>query len=220
MGDVVPASLLPKGGEVDAACVARIPVGLSSNVLLQRPDIREAEEELRSANANIGAARAAFFPTISLTGALGYATDDLSSLWNGDRKVWSFGASATVPIFDTGRLIANNQVAAASRDIALASYEHAIQTGFREVSDALAVNASLSVRRKSAEDMVAASAEALRIAQARYKVGRVDYLNLLETQRGLYNARLSLVGVRLDEQTNRVTLYRTLGGEYVEESKR
>jgi multidrug efflux system outer membrane protein len=219
VGAPVPESSLPKGDIAVMHGFAPVPVGLSSKVLLNRPDIRQAEEELRSASANVGAARAAFFPTISLTGALGYATDDLSSLWNGDRKVWSFAPTASVPIFDTGRLLANNRSAVTSRDMALATYERAIQSGFREVADALARNASLDARRKAMQDMVAASTESLRIAQARYDAGKTDYLNLLDAQRSLYAAKLSLIEVVLDEQTNRVTLYRTLGGEYVEDKK-
>jgi multidrug efflux system outer membrane protein len=171
---------------------------------------------MRSANANIGAARAAFFPSITLTGAVGYASDDLSSLFDGGTSIWSFVPQVRVPIFEGGRLRANLQVTQADRDIALARYEQSIQQGFREVADALALTSTLAEQRVALEALVSAAQRSEELGQARYAAGRDSYLLRLESQRTLYVAEQALILTRLAEQSNRVTLYKVLGGGWQE----
>jgi multidrug efflux system outer membrane protein len=172
----------------------------------------QAEHELRAANANIGAARAAFFPSITLTGSAGYASDQLSSLFDTGTYAWLFVPQVNVPIFQGGRLRANLDVATADRDIALARYEGAIQAAFREVADALALTATLDAQRAAREATVTAASEADRLARARFEAGLDSYLTLLESQRTLYLAQESLVLTQFAEQSNRVRLYKALGG--------
>ena len=192
---------------------ADVAVGLPSDVLLNRPDIRAAEQQLMAANANIGAARAAFFPRITLTGSYGRASPDLSDLFGGGAvRAWSFAPKITLPIFDWGRLRANLKASEASRDIALAQYEKAIQTGFREVADALAGRATLGDQLVALEAQAAASRESYRLAELRYRNGIASYLHLLDAQRTLFSTEQALVQTRLMERLNQVTLYKALGG--------
>lgn len=216
VGAPVGPEWLPTAFDEPVADVAPLPAGLPSEVLLRRPDVLAAEHELRAANANVGAARAAFFPSISLTGAIGSASDELSGLFDSGTRIWSFVPTVTVPIFQGGRLRAGLAAAEADRDIALARYERAIQAGFREVADALALTAALAEQRVAREATVEAAAEADRLSRARYDAGRDSYLVLLEAQRTLYLAQQALVVTRLAEQTNRVTLYKVLGGGWKE----
>jgi multidrug efflux system outer membrane protein len=185
-------------------------------VLLRRPDVLQAEHALRSANANVGAARAAFFPSITLTGSVGTASTELSGLFDPGTHVWSFMPQVTLPIFQGGRLRANLGVARADRDIALARYEQSIQQGFREVSDALALTAALAAQRSALEALVDAALKAEQLSIARYEAGRDSYLTRLESQRTLYVAQQALITTRLAEQSNRVTLYKVLGGGWQE----
>ena len=178
--------------------------------------MRSAEERLRSANADIGAARAAFFPSISLTGSVGTASTQLSNLFGGGSFAWSFIPQLTLPIFQAGRLSANLEATKAQRDIALAQYEKAIQSGFREVADALAASRSLANQRAAQERLVTAAAKAEELSRARYEAGRDSYLALLVAQRTLYLAQQQLVTTRLAEQGNRVALYKALGGGWRE----
>jgi multidrug efflux system outer membrane protein len=175
-----------------------------------------AEHRLRADNANIGAARAAFFPSIKLTGSVGSASDELSGLFDAGTGVWVFAPQVNLPIFEGGRLRANLDVARADRDIALAQYERAIQAGFRDVADALVLTTTLAEQRAARQATVDAATEADRLALARYKAGRDSYLVLLESQRALYLAQQTLIVTRLAEQTNRVTLYKALGGGWLE----
>lgn len=192
---------------------ADVAVGLPSDVLLNRPDIRAAEQQLMAANANIGAARAAFFPRITLTGSYGRASPDLSDLFGGGAvRAWSFAPKITLPIFDWGRLRANLKASEASRDIALAQYEKAIQTGFREVADALAGRATLGDQLVALEAQAAASRESYRLAELRYRNGIASYLHLLDAQRTLFSTEQALVQTRLMERLNQITLYKALGG--------
>ncbi|MBI2240407.1 MAG: efflux transporter outer membrane subunit [Magnetospirillum gryphiswaldense] len=200
-------------GDLDKmVLVADLPVGMPSDVLLRRPDIANAEHSLRAANANIGAARAAFFPSISLTGSLGYASTNLSSLFGPGSGAWSFGPSISMPIFDMGANQAGLDSAKASRDIAVAQYEKAIQTAFREVSDALAAKGTLTDQMNAQQSLVNASATSTRLSQARYDRGIDSYLNVLDSQRSLYSAQQDLVSVRVSRLSNLVTLYKVLGG--------
>lgn len=192
---------------------ADVTVGLPSDVLLNRPDIRAAEQQLMAANANIGAARAAFFPRITLTGSYGRVSPELSDLFGGGAvRAWSFAPKITLPIFDWGRLRANLKASEASRDIALAQYEKAIQTGFREVADALAGRATLGDQLVALEAQAAASRESYRLAELRYRNGIASYLHLLDAQRTLFSTEQALVQTRLMERLNQITLYKALGG--------
>lgn len=217
VGAPVDAVNLPDGfAREHVAGLAALPSGLPSEVLLRRPDVRQAEELLRSANADIGAARAAFFPSITLTGSVGTASSELSGLFGGGSFAWSFIPRVNIPIFQAGRLGAQLGAAQAARDIALAQYERSIQSAFRETADALALSRSLAAQRRAQEDLVEAATEAHDLSEARYKAGRDSYLLLLIQQRTLYAAQQALVTTRLQEQANRVALYKALGGGWKE----
>ena len=213
VGAPVEESLLPTAGVGESVTgVEPLPVGLPSTVLLLRPDVLGAEHLLRAQNANIGAARAAFFPSIKLTGAVGTASDELAGLFDSGTSTWSFMPKVTVPIFQGGRLRANLQGARADRDIALARYEQAIQAGFREVADALALTTTLAEQREAMQASVEAATESDRLSRARYAAGRDSYLVLLDAQRTLYATQQLLIATRLEEQLNRVALYKAIGG--------
>lgn len=216
VGAPVGAELLPTAFDQPVTGLAALPAGLPSEVLLRRPDVLAAEHVLRATNANIGAARAAFFPSITLTGTVGSASDELSGLFDSGTSTWSFVPRVNVPIFQGGRLRAGLGVATADRDIALAQYEKAIQAGFREVADALALTTTLAAQRAASEATVEAAAEADRLSRARYEAGRDSFLVLLDAQRTLYLAQQALITTRLAEQANRVALYKVLGGGWRE----
>jgi multidrug efflux system outer membrane protein len=219
VGGPVEPALLPVGFDPSVTGLAALPAGLPSDVRLRRPDVLEAEHQLRAANANIGAARAAFFPTITLTGAVGTASNELSGLFDGGTGTWSFVPQVSIPIFQGGRLRATLGVARVDRDIALAQYEGSIQRGFREVSDALALTSTLAAQREAVERLVDAAAKAEELARVRYEAGRDSYLTRLESQRTLYVSQQALIQTRLAEQSNRVTLYKVLGGGWQEVSR-
>jgi len=215
-GGPIDDGLLP-GGEINqVAAVRALPGNVPGEVLLRRPDVMAAEHTLLSANANIGAARAAFFPSISLTGSVGSASSALSGLFDGGTRAWSFIPKLTVPIFQGGKLRANLGVATTDRDIALAQYEKAIQSGFREAADALALNDSLDAQLASQQALVAAADQAQRLSQARYDAGLDSFLTLLDARRTAYTARQSLVSTQLAQQSNQVALYKVLGGGWHE----
>jgi outer membrane protein, multidrug efflux system len=212
VGAPIADSLLPDATEAQSPLLAPIPVGLPSAVLLERPDIVAAEHGLRAANANIGAARAAFFPTISLTGSAGYISTELSGLFDSQNRTWNFSPGISVPLFQGGRLLANAAVARADRDIAVARYEQAIQTGFREVNDALALTGALERERAAIERLVAATGRVYELSQARKDVGQDSYLQVLDAQRSFYAAQQTLLATRLAESSNLISLYQVLGG--------
>lgn len=212
VGAPVPEALLPGGTLGKAVQLAQIPAGLDSSVLLARPDVVSAEHALRAANANIGAARAAFFPTISLTASAGRSSDQLSDLFSGANRSWSFMPSIQIPIFNAGGLRASLDVSKVERDIAVAEYEKSIQTAFREVADALSVRASMQERLAAQQALVQASSRAYQLADARYRLGADSYLDALDAQRSLYSAQQALISLSLTEASNRVTLYKVLGG--------
>ncbi|WP_375397781.1 efflux transporter outer membrane subunit [uncultured Sphingomonas sp.] len=212
VGAAPPADLLPASLPATGATIAALPVGLSSDVLLRRPDIAEAEHRLRAANADIGAARAAFFPTISLTAVLGTLSTALSGLFAGGNGNWTVEPQASVPLFDFGRNKANLRYSRASRDVAVAQYEKAIQTGFREVADALAQRGTIGEQLAAQTSQAEGAAATLRLSDLRYRAGVDPFLNVLDAQRTLYAAQQSLVTTRLTEQANMVELYRSLGG--------
>ena len=217
VGAPIDTARLPTGFATQhVSGIAAVPAGLPSETLLRRPDVRGAEEKLRAANANIGAARAAFFPSISLTGNVGTASSELSGLFGSGSFAWSFIPQVSIPIFQAGRLGAQLDAATLERDITLAQYEKAIQSGFREVADALAAARALANQREAQERLVTAAAEAESLSRARYEAGRDSYLLLLVAQRTLYQAQQQLVVTRLAEQGNRVALYKALGGGWKE----
>jgi multidrug efflux system outer membrane protein len=206
-------TLLPASVSEVIASLAIVPAGTSSQVLLRRPDVVEAEYDLRSANADIGVARAQLFPTISLTGLAGFASSALSSLFSGGAFRWSGGADASYNLFNAGGRVANVAVSRAQRDAALAAYERAIQVAFREVSDALADQGTIAERLRSASANTAAAEDTARLTEARYRYGVEGFLSNLDAQRSLYAARRSEIATRLAAASNRVTLYRVLGGD-------
>lgn len=212
VGASVPEALLPHGDLTGVKLLADLQPGLPSEVLTRRPDVLAAEHSLQAQNANIGAARAAFFPRISLTASTGAASPDLNGLFNAGTGAWSFTPQIVLPLFNGGANIANLKGAKASRDIALAQYEKAIQNAFREVADALAVRSTVRDRLEAQQRLVAAASETQRLTQARYDRGIDSYLNLLDAQRTLYSARQSLLAAELVEALNRVELYKALGG--------
>ena len=211
VGQPLPAA--PLGGATLAAtALADLPAGLPSDLLAVRPDIRAAEQQLIGANANIGAARAAFFPRISLTGSAGSASTELGGLFKSGSFGWNFGPQVTLPIFDYGRNTANLGSARAGRDIAVAQYERSIQAAFREVADALAGQATLSEQLQAQRAVAAAEQERFNLSDLRYRSGASSYLDLLDAQRSLFAAQQGAVQANLQRLQNQVTLYRVLGG--------
>lgn len=213
VGAPVDPSLLPASLEQVAPTIASLPAGLDSRVLLRRPDVIQAEYELRAANAEIGAARAALFPTISLTGLLGFASDTLTGLFSGGAFNFSAGSGADYSIFSGGSRRATVDVRRAEQRVAIAVYERAIQTGFREVADALADKSTLADRVAANQRNFAAANDTLRLVTARYREGLDPFLNVLDAQRSAYAAERNLIAVRLAQTRNGVTLYRALGGD-------
>ncbi|WP_326838348.1 efflux transporter outer membrane subunit [Herminiimonas contaminans] len=193
-----------------------IPAGLPSDLLTQRPDIRSAEQTLLSANANIGAARAAFFPRISLTAGLGTSSNELSGLFEGGSRSWSFAPQLVLPIFDAGRNRGNLNLAEVRKDIAVANYEKSIQVAFREVSDALVARSLLDEQIDAQRLVQEAQAERYKFATQRFQNGIASSLDVLDAQRELFTAQLTLVQARLLRLTNAIDLYRSLGGGLVE----
>ena len=213
VGAPVDAALLPSDIEDAAKNLAELPAGLGSGILLRRPDVLQAEYELRAANAEIGAARAALFPRISLTAIMGLASNALGGLFTGGAFNYSVAPSASYSIFQGGAARAKVRLSEAQRDAALATYEKSIQTAFREVSDALARRGTIADQSKAAESLAAAATDNYRLSDARYRGGIETFLQSLDAQRSLYSARRSLVATQLTGATNLVTLYRVLGGD-------
>lgn len=213
LGAPVPTEALAGNlGLAAAAPIPDVPAALPSDLLTERPDIRAAEQQLIAANANIGAARAAFFPRISLTAALGIASPQFSNLFDSGTRAWRFAPQITWPIFDAGRNQANLDAARAAREIAVAQYEKSIQVAFREVADALAARDTLGEQARALEATAQAEASRYRLVDLRYRNGIVSSLDLLDSQRSLFTAQQSAVQVRLQQMQNRVTLYKSLGG--------
>jgi len=212
VGSPVPAELLPSAlSETLTALKDPVP-GLPSEVLLGRPDILQAENLLKGANANIGAARAAFFPRITLVSSVGVGSDDLSGLFKSGAFVYKVAPQISLPIFDGGSNRANLKVAEVDRDIALARYEKAIQTAFREVADAFALRGTIDEQLAAQKSLTDATAQSYRLSQARFEKGVDSYLNVLDSQRSLYGSQQNLISVRLARLLNLATLYKVLGG--------
>lgn len=220
VGGVVAADLLPTAQTLAVSddnnlALLPVPEQLPSSVLLKRPDVQSAEHNLRAMNANIGAARAAMFPTISLTGSVGSGSRELDALFGSGNGTWSFMPQIRLPIFDGGRLRAGVDVANANQRIAVAQYEKAVQTAFKEVADALADRAQWGERLGAQTGMVQATQKAFDLSEARFQAGVDNYLTVLDAQRSLYAAQQTLITLRLAEQTNRTTLWKVLGGQEV-----
>lgn len=210
VGSPVPDGLLPT--EMNTVTLLQdISPGLPSDVLQSRPDILQAENQLKAANANIGAARAAFFPRISLTGTIGTASNELSGLFISGSGMWSFAPEILMPVFDS-RTWSALDASKVDSEIVLTQYEKAIQVAFREVADALAQRRTLGDQMAAQQSLVEATAESYRLSDLRYKSGIDSYLSVLDAQRSLYGAQQGLISVRLSRLTNLVTLYKVLGG--------
>ncbi len=212
LGQSMPANLPTAQSVMRQELLPALPVGLPSEVLTRRPDILQAEQQLIAANANIGAARAAFYPRITLTGSAGVASNELSGLFNNGVFAWTMAPQLLLPIFDRGRNRANLGATQASRDIAVAQYEQAIQAAFREVADALAGRATLIDEVKAQRAQMNAEAARFRLADLRYKNGAASYLDVLDAQRSLFSAQQAVVQVQAAQVQNLVTLYKVLGG--------
>ncbi|HTM83253.1 efflux transporter outer membrane subunit [Asticcacaulis sp.] len=200
----------------DNAVLADLPVGVPSDILLKRPDVMAAEYSLKAANADIGAARAAFFPRISLTGSVGKASTDLGDLFDGS-DTWTFSPSISVPIFAGGANVANLNVSKTSRDIAVAQYEGSIQSAFRDVADQLATRSTIDDRLTAQTNVVSAATDSHTLAQARFDRGIDSRLTLTDAERTLYGAQQQLIAIRLVRSLNLINLYASLGGGYLAE---
>ncbi len=216
VGGPVDPALLPRSLAEANAGIATLPAGVSSDVLLRRPDVIEAEYLLRAANADIAVARAELFPRISLTGLLGLASDALGALFSGGAFSASAGLDVGYAIFDGGRRRANVAVTQAQRDAALAAYQRSIQIAFREVADTLAVRGTIAERVRAASANTAAAADTARLTEARYRGGIDSFLGNLDAQRTLFSAQQAEAAIRLAEIENRIALYRVLGGDQFE----
>ena len=211
VGQPLPDNLVP-GATLATTELPDLPAGLPSDLLIARPDIRAAEQQLVAANANIGAARANYFPRISLTGSVGSASTELSGLFKSGSFGWTFAPQAVLPIFDLGRVSAGVDAARAGRDIAVAQYEQSIQTAFREVADALAGQATFSEQLRAQRAVAIAEQDRFNLSDLRYRSGAASYLDLLDAQRSLFQAQQAAVQANLARLQNQVTLYRVLGG--------
>ena len=202
-----------KNSFLDSLYLKSLDYNIDSNVLLNRPDIKEYEFKLKEKNANIGAARAAFFPTISLTASTGYASSSLDGLFNSNNSFWEFRPSITLPIFSAGANIKRLKYSKVEQEIALKEYQKSIQTAFKEVNDALAIRKNIDLKVKNHKELLEALENSYNIALNSYKIGHGSYLNMLISQRAFINAKINHTNLYKDELENRVLLFKVLGGE-------
>lgn len=214
----MPVEMPADGGLNEATLTTPLTSGLPSDLLTRRPDVLAAEHELIAANANIGAARAAFFPRVTLTGSYGTASNELDDLFSNGSETWSFAPQISIPIFSGGANQANLDLAKVQKDIRIARYEGTIQRAFREVADALAARATLDDELGAQEGLVTASADSLSLSTLRFERGSDSYLAVLDSQRSLYGAQQSLETLKLARLQNLVGLYKALGGGWKERS--
>ncbi|MEG3133886.1 efflux transporter outer membrane subunit [Rouxiella sp. T17] len=213
VGETVPANLLPETIEtLSPQAIAIVPAGTSSTLLLRRPDVVEAEHNLLSENADIGAARANFFPTISLTASAGVGSSSLSSLFSHGANVWSFAPSVTLPLFTGGSNLAQLHYAQAEKKGLVAAYQKAIQTAFEDVANALARRNTLDEQLDAQQQAVASAQRSFDLAKRSYEVGTGDYLTVLTDQRTLWSTQLDLVSLQEIDYENRITLWESIGG--------
>jgi multidrug efflux system outer membrane protein len=216
LGTPLPADLPPGAGLDEQKLLEGLPPGLPSDLLVRRPDILAAEHNLIAANASIGAARAAFFPSITLTGSYGTASTQLSGLFDHGSTAWAFSPQISLPIFAGGANVASLDLAKVQKDVNIVQYERAIQTAFREVADGLAGRGTLDSQIAADEALVEATSESYRLSDMGFRGGVNDYLSVLDSQRSLYTAQQTLIGVKLARLQNLVTLYKALGGGWSE----
>ncbi|KJK14407.1 RND transporter [Burkholderiaceae bacterium 16] len=216
IGGPLPQDLPPPEPFESKNLVADLPAGLPSALLQQRPDIMAAEHRLKAANADIGAARAAFFPTISLTAAVGTSSTTLAGLFSAGMGAWTFAPQITMPIFNAGSNQARLDASKVQKDINIASYEKTIQTAFRDVADGLAARGTYDREAAAQETLVKEAGETQRLSEMRFKNGVDDYFSVFDAQRQLYTAQQTLATIRLARLTSRVALYKALGGGWSE----
>lgn len=217
LGTSVPANL-PASQELNADLLSEVPAGLPSELLQRRPDIQEAEHLLKAANANIGAARAAFFPSISLTANAGTLSPDMGGLFKGGSGTWLFQPQINLPIFNAGSLRASLDYSKIQKDINVAKYEKTIQTAFQEVSDGLAARQTFKEQLQAQRDLVAANQDYYRLAERRYRIGIDSNLTFLDAQRSLFSSQQALIADRLLQLVSEVNLYKALGGSWHEQT--
>ena len=210
VGQPLPQDLPPPLALDRQGLLADLPAGLPSELLERRPDVRQAERQLQAANANIGAAKAAFFPRITLTGSIGLASDDLGGLF--DNRAWQFAPRITLPIFDAGANQANLELSQANRDIAVEQYQRSIQVAFREVADALAGRATYGEQLRAQQAQTQAEQKRSDLAELRFRNGIASFLDVLDAQRALFQTQQATIIVQAAQQQNLVTLYKALGG--------
>lgn len=212
LGAPIPDDMVIPSRLSEVKMLRDLPAGLPSQLLERRPDILAAEHALKSANANIGAARASFFPRIGLTANLGFMSTDLDNLFGGDQKTWSFVPGVSLPLFEGGKLLANLRSSKLKREIAVATYEKSIQTAFREVADSLAQRSTIAEQIAATKSLVDATKETMDMAFMRYEVGLDSYMDVLDAQRSYFSARQSQINSQLLREVNSLTLYKVLGG--------
>ena len=213
LGSTLSESLIPNSLKKDDSYLALVKSGISSNVLLNRPDIKELEYQLRAKNANIGAARAAFFPTISLTANTGYSSSSLNNLFSTPNSFWQISPSINLPIFTAGENSAKLDLSKTQKEIALNEYQKGIQTAFKEVNDALMVRKNIYTKLQNQKELTDSIQDAYNIALNSYKIGYGSYLNMLIAQKAYINSQKTLTQTYLEELENRVEIFKTLGGE-------
>jgi len=212
VGQPLPSELPPPAMYDNENLLTEIPAGLPSDLLQRRPDIRQAEHTLKAANANIGAARAAFFPSVTLTASAGFASSQLSGLFNSDSRAWTFAPQISVPIFNAGKNRAQLTSAEVSKKIEVTNYEKAIQTAFKEVATALAGNSAYAGQIDTEIAAINAQQRRLELATLRYRQGEDSYLNVLSAQQDLYSAQQNMLQARFNKLSSQITLYKALGG--------
>ncbi|WP_198305981.1 efflux transporter outer membrane subunit [Arcobacter vandammei] len=216
LGRQVSEDLLPKSLKKDDSYLALVKAGISSKIILNRPDIKELEYKLKSKNANIGAARAAFFPSISLTANTGFSSSSLNNLFSSSNSFWQISPSINIPIFNAGENSAKLKLSETQKEIALAEYQKGIQTAFKEVNDALVVRKNIYTKLQNQKELTASVEEAYNIALNSYKVGYGSYLNMLVAQKSYITSQKTLINTYLEELENRVEIFKTLGGNFSE----
>jgi len=212
LGQSIPSDLPAARSFNDTNLLAEVPAGLPSELIQRRPDILQAEHVLKGANANIGAARAAFFPAITLTANIGSTSSELSRLFSGGTGVWNFAPQISLPIFTGGRNMANLDSAKVGKRIEIANYEKAIQTAFREVSDALASRETYAEQIKEERTLIVAQQRRFDLATARYRQGQDSYINVLSAQQDLYTAQQDQLQAQRNQLVSQISLYKALGG--------
>lgn len=214
LGSNLNEKLIPNSLKKDDSYVTLLKAGINSNILLNRPDIKELEYKLRAKNANIGAARAAFFPSITLTAQTGFASSSLNNLFSNSNSFWQLSPSINIPIFSAGENSAKLNLSHTQKEIALNEYQKGIQTAFKEINDALVIRKNIYTKLQNQKELTKAVEDAYNIALNSYKIGYGSYLNMLIAQKAYINSQKILVQTYLEELENRVEIFKTLGGSF------